>query len=209
MLPGRAWILRMRDFDNRPIVGYTPVQSCAGIRSPDTGEYTRLPGTGAARKKNSISWRSTRERPRPGPSYSTSPGIIIGMKQIPFDQIYPQPGWVEHDPEEIWKTQYDAAEGAIEAAQVEPDQIAAIGITNQRETTILWDRATGKPVYNAIVWQCRRSSRHLPGDASRSAGRRGAGTNGARARPLFFRHEAHVAVRLRYPVCARAPNAAS
>ncbi len=85
-------------------------------------------------------------------------GTIIGIKQIPFNQIYPKPGWVEHDPLEIWQTQYDAAVGAIDEAQITPAQIAAIGITNQRETTIVWDRVTGKPVHNAIVWQCRRSS---------------------------------------------------
>ncbi|MCX7025223.1 MAG: glycerol kinase GlpK [Spirochaetes bacterium] len=85
-------------------------------------------------------------------------GNVIGQKQIPFTQIYPKPGWVEHDPMEIWKTQYDAAVGAIENAQVTPGQIAAIGITNQRETTLVWERATGKPVHNAIVWQCRRSA---------------------------------------------------
>ncbi len=85
-------------------------------------------------------------------------GTAIGKMQIPFNQIYPQPGWVEHDPEEIWRSQYDAAVGAIEAAQILPSQIAAIGITNQRETTLLWDRTTGKPVHNAIVWQCRRSA---------------------------------------------------
>ncbi len=85
-------------------------------------------------------------------------GVVIGIKQIPFNQIYPKPGWVEHDPMEIWQTQYDAAVGAIDAAQIVPSQIAAIGITNQRETTLVWDRITGKPVYNAIVWQCRRSS---------------------------------------------------
>ncbi|HUW69744.1 MAG TPA: glycerol kinase GlpK [bacterium] len=85
-------------------------------------------------------------------------GVVIGIKQIPFNQIYPKPGWVEHDPFEIWQSQYDAAVGAIDAAQITPSQIAAIGITNQRETTIVWDRITGKPVHNAIVWQCRRSS---------------------------------------------------
>ncbi|TFG79830.1 MAG: glycerol kinase, partial [Spirochaetales bacterium] len=85
-------------------------------------------------------------------------GTVIGVRQIPFNQVYPQPGWVEHDPEEIWQSQYAAAIGAIETAQVRPDQIAAIGITNQRETTLLWDRTTGKPVHNAIVWQCRRSA---------------------------------------------------
>ncbi len=85
-------------------------------------------------------------------------GIIIGVKQLPFNQIFPKPGWVEHDAEEIWSTQLEAARGAIAAAQIESDQIAAIGITNQRETTVLWERDTGKPVYNAIVWQCRRSA---------------------------------------------------
>ena len=85
-------------------------------------------------------------------------GVVIGVKQIPFNQIFPKPGWVEHDPEEIWKSQLDAVRGAIDAAQIEPSQIAAIGITNQRETTLLWERATGKPVYNAVVWQCRRSA---------------------------------------------------
>ena len=85
-------------------------------------------------------------------------GMVIGIKQIPFNQIYPKPGWVEHDPLEIWQTQYDAAVGALDAAQIMPSQIAAIGITNQRETTLVWDKKTGKPVHNAIVWQCRRSS---------------------------------------------------
>jgi len=85
-------------------------------------------------------------------------GIIIGVRQIPFTQIFPRPGWVEHDPEEIWATQLEAARGAIAAAQIESSQILAIGITNQRETTVVWERGTGKPVYNAIVWQCRRSS---------------------------------------------------
>lgn len=85
-------------------------------------------------------------------------GIVIGSKQIPFNQIFPKPGWVEHDPYEIWHTQYDAAVGAIDAARITPSQIEAIGITNQRETTIVWDRHSGKPVHNAIVWQCRRSS---------------------------------------------------
>jgi glycerol kinase len=85
-------------------------------------------------------------------------GIVIGVKQIPFNQIFPKPGWVEHDPEEIWATQLESAKGAIAAAQIEADQILAIGITNQRETTVVWEKSTGKPVYNAIVWQCRRSS---------------------------------------------------
>jgi glycerol kinase len=85
-------------------------------------------------------------------------GMILGIKQIPFRQIFPKPGWVEHDAEEIWATQLAAARGAIEAAQIESAQIASIGITNQRETVVVWERSTGKPVYNAIVWQCRRST---------------------------------------------------
>ncbi|MEW6548835.1 MAG: glycerol kinase GlpK [Spirochaetota bacterium] len=85
-------------------------------------------------------------------------GIVIGMKQIPFGQIFPKPGWVEHDPEEIWASQLESARGAIAAAQIEADQILAIGITNQRETTVVWEKETGRPVYNAIVWQCRRSA---------------------------------------------------
>ncbi|HOJ99180.1 MAG TPA: glycerol kinase GlpK [Termitinemataceae bacterium] len=85
-------------------------------------------------------------------------GLVIGLSQHPFRQIYPQGGWVEQNPEEIWESQYTAAREAIKAAQITPEQIAAIGITNQRETIILWERRTGKPVYNAIVWQCRRSA---------------------------------------------------
>ncbi len=85
-------------------------------------------------------------------------GIVIGQKQIAFGQIFPRPGWVEHDPEEIWATQLAAARGAIEAAQIEAGQIDSIGITNQRETTLVWEKATGKPLHNAIVWQCRRSA---------------------------------------------------
>jgi glycerol kinase len=79
-----------------------------------------------------------------------------GYRELP--QYFPQPGWVEHDPGEIWQTQLDAAAAALTAAGVTPRELAAIGITNQRETTILWERATGRPVHRAIVWQCRRSA---------------------------------------------------
>jgi len=85
-------------------------------------------------------------------------GTVIGISQKPFRQIYPKPGWVEHDPEEIWDTQLRSAQEAIAQAQITSDQIATIGITNQRETAVLWEKDTGKPVYNAIVWQCRRSA---------------------------------------------------
>ncbi len=87
-----------------------------------------------------------------------SDGSMKGIAQMEFPQIYPQPGWVEHDPKEIWYSQYETAKQAIQNAEINPSQIAAIGITNQRETTILWDKQTGEPVFNAIVWQCRRTS---------------------------------------------------
>jgi glycerol kinase len=79
-----------------------------------------------------------------------------GYRELP--QYFPQPGWVEHDPEEIWQSQLAAAEAALASARVSPRDVAAVGITNQRETTILWERATGRPVHRAIVWQCRRSA---------------------------------------------------
>ncbi|KYO65473.1 glycerol kinase GlpK [Thermovenabulum gondwanense] len=85
-------------------------------------------------------------------------GSIISVAQKEFTQIYPKPGWVEHDPMEIWGTQIGVAKEALEKARLVPEDIAAIGITNQRETTIVWDKNTGKPVYNAIVWQCRRTA---------------------------------------------------
>ncbi|WP_207724184.1 glycerol kinase GlpK [Oscillibacter hominis] len=85
-------------------------------------------------------------------------GEIVSKAQYPFHQIYPQPGWVEHNPLEIWATERRAMAEAVRSAHADPHSIAGIGITNQRETTILWDRKTGKPIYNAIVWQCRRTA---------------------------------------------------
>lgn len=85
-------------------------------------------------------------------------GAICGQQGRELRQIYPRPGWVEHDPNEILKGVMFSAEGAIARAGITPDDIAAIGITCQRETTILWDRETGEPIYNAIVWQCRRTA---------------------------------------------------
>ena len=87
-----------------------------------------------------------------------SRGEIVSKAQYPFRQIFPQPGWVEHDPVEIWATTVRALSEAVDAAHIDPKAIAGIGITNQRETAILWDRRTGQPVYNAIVWQCRRTA---------------------------------------------------
>ena len=85
-------------------------------------------------------------------------GEMVNTAQKEFKQIYPKSGWVEHDPMEIWGTQSGVMREVIETTGIRPEEIAAIGITNQRETTIVWDKNTGKPVYNAIVWQCRRTS---------------------------------------------------
>ena len=83
---------------------------------------------------------------------------IVGVAQREFTQIYPKPGWVEHDPMEIWSSQYSVLTEALAQTGIDPQDIAAIGITNQRETTIVWDKQTGRPIYNAIVWQCRRTA---------------------------------------------------
>ncbi len=85
-------------------------------------------------------------------------GSIVAVAQQEFRQIFPVPGWVEHDADEIWDTQLAVAQEVIAKAGLSADQIAAIGITNQRETTVVWDRATGKPIHNAIVWQDRRTA---------------------------------------------------
>ena len=84
-------------------------------------------------------------------------GRIAAMAQREFRQIYPQPGWVEHDPKEIWATQLATAQEALAKAGIAAADVASIGITNQRETTLVWNRATGEPIYNAIVWQDRRA----------------------------------------------------
>jgi glycerol kinase len=83
-------------------------------------------------------------------------GAIVSMAQREFRQIYPQPGWVEHDPNELWQTQFATAQEALARAGLTAADIAAIGITNQRETTVVWNRRTGEPIHNAIVWQDRR-----------------------------------------------------
>ena len=87
-------------------------------------------------------------------------GKIVSVAQREFTQIYPQPGWVEHDANEIWSTMLGVAVETIAKAGVSAEDVAGIGITNQRETTIVWDKETGEPVYNAIVWQCRRTSEY-------------------------------------------------
>jgi glycerol kinase len=85
-------------------------------------------------------------------------GNIISVAQKEFEQIFPQPGWVEHDAEEIWRTQFGTMAEAVAKANITMKQVAGIGITNQRETTVVWERSTGKPIYNAIVWQDRRTA---------------------------------------------------
>ena len=100
-------------------------------------------------------------------------GNIVSKAQKEFQQIYPKPGYVEHDPMEIWATQYGTAKEALEIAGIKGDEIAAIGIGNQRETTIVWNKATGKPIYNAI------SSRYFKHDSRKAKGHRDNGIGGS------------------------------
>jgi len=95
-------------------------------------------------------------------------GNIIGVAQKEFRQIFPKPGWVEHDAEEIWSTQYGTLAEVVAKANITLRQVVGIGITNQRETTVVWDRATGKPIYHAIVWQDRRTAAYC--DELKAAG---------------------------------------
>src|SRR4249920_411683 len=85
-------------------------------------------------------------------------GHVVAVAQKELTQIFPRLGWVEHDPQEIWASQIGVAVEALERASLQPRDVVALGITNQRETTIVWDRETGEPVYNAIVWQDRRTA---------------------------------------------------
>jgi glycerol kinase len=95
-------------------------------------------------------------------------GTAVHVSQREFEQLYPRPGWVEHRPDDIWSSQLAVARQVLEDSGVKADQIAAIGITNQRETTLVWDRETHRPIHNAIVWQCRRTAEDC--DALRRAG---------------------------------------
>src|SRR5262245_9241060 len=85
-------------------------------------------------------------------------GRAVHQVSQAFPQHYPQPGWVEHDPTDLWTSQLATAQAVLQQAQIRPDQLAALGLTNQRETTLIWDRASGVPIYPAIVWQCRRTA---------------------------------------------------
>src|SRR5262250_1379368 len=124
-------------------------------------------------------------------------GVVRSRGYAEVSQHYPQPGWVEHDPEELWTTVERAATQALKAAGVSGDDVAAIGITNQRETTIVWDRATSAPIYRAIVWQCRRTARMC--DRLRAAGHEPAvrERTGLVAGRVLFRHEDRVDPRSR------------
>ena len=99
-------------------------------------------------------------------------GEICSVAQREFTQIYPKPGWVEHNAHEIWASQLSVAVEAMQTIGASAADIAAIGITNQRETTIVWDKATGEPVYNAIVWQCRRTSAYCDSLKAKGLGQR-------------------------------------
>jgi len=86
-------------------------------------------------------------------------GQVVGISQKEHEQIYPKPGWVEHNPMEIWERTQEVIKGGLKASGIDPKDIAAVGVTNQRETTVVWEKATGKPVYNAIVWQDTRTDK--------------------------------------------------
>src|SRR5699024_11198859 len=90
------------------------------------------------------------------PSIVNKQGELVGSGQEEFEQIYPQSGWVEHDANKIWNNVQAVISKAIIESELQPEDIEAIGITNQRETTVIWDKETGKPIYNAIVWQSRQ-----------------------------------------------------
>jgi glycerol kinase len=83
---------------------------------------------------------------------------VLGRSKREYPQIYPRPGWVEHDPEDIWQSAMAAVRDVFASSGTSPAEVAAVGITNQRETSLLWDRETGRPVHKAIVWQCRRTA---------------------------------------------------
>ena len=98
---------------------------------------------------------------------------ILAAHNEESPQHYPKPGWVEHDPEEIWASVEAPLAGALAKAGISGEDVAAIGITNQRETTVLWDRETGRPVHNAIVWQCRRTADYCDGLKAAGLARQG------------------------------------
>ena len=119
-------------------------------------------------------------------------GAIQATAQKEFPQYFPRPGWVEHDANEIWATQYGVAIEAMAAAKLQPEDIAAIGITNQRETTVLWNRETGEPVCPAIVWQDRSTAGFCEEMKRERIGRIDQGKDGAGDRSIFLGKQAAV-----------------
>ena len=117
---------------------------------------------------------------------------VAGVSQQEFPQHFPSSGWVEHDPEDLWRTSVETARAALAKAGISASALAGVGVTNQRETTIVWDRTTGKPIANAIVWQDRRTAEVCA--RLRDEGREPLVTRQDRApaRPLLFRHEDRV-----------------
>ena len=120
-------------------------------------------------------------------------GRIRGRAYAEIRQFYPKPGWVEHDPEEIYRSVVTLAKKAISAAKVSAAAIAGVGITNQRETFVVWERRSGRPVHRAIVWQCRRSAAIC--DALARARARSGGADRLAHRPVLLGHQAQVAPR--------------
>lgn len=116
-------------------------------------------------------------------------GQVCSVAQREFTQYFPHPGWVEHDADEIWACQLGVAVEAMNKIGASAEDIAAIGITNQRETAIVWDRKTGEPVYNAIVWQCRRTSEYCDSLKEKGLTEKISSKNGSCNRRLFFRHK--------------------
>ena len=137
-------------------------------------------------------------------------GEMCSVAQKEFTQYFPKPGWVEHDANEIWTTQLGVALSAMNEVGASAEDIAAIGITNQRETTIVWDRDTGEPVYHAIVWQCRRTSEYCDALKARGLTDLIPGKDRAGHRRLLLGHKAQVDLgqRARRACACRARRAA-
>ena len=136
-----------------------------------------------------MSYLLIRGPPARGPSFMTTEGNVVKAVQKEFTQIYPKAGWVEHDPMEIWGSQSGVVSEMLATTGIAPEEIAAIGITNQRETTVVWDKQTGKPVYNAIVWQCRRTAGICDELKARGLGDYIRENTGSSAGCLFFRDQ--------------------
>ncbi len=120
-------------------------------------------------------------------------GNIRAQAQKEFHQIFPRPGWVEHDAQELWSTQLGVAQEAVTSAGLRASDIAAIGITNQRETVVIWERGSGQPIYNAVVWQDRRTAGlcdQLRAEGQEELIQRKTGLDSGR---LLFRHQGQVA----------------